>query len=264
MRVVLAGVAGGIGGRVARRLAGCGHSVVGLDRRETELPDGVETHELDLTDETAVRDVVAGQAVDAVVTAAGWYEVTALEDCPPAVFRRHIEANLLTAHTVVHAALPAVRRQEGRFVFVGSTVGSVGLPYHGAYSAAKSGLHGYADALRRELVPHDVDVALVEPGPTRTGLNERAAEAADPDDDESPYAAVYEQFRGYSPQSVEPSAVADTVVEAVTAECPRARYRVGQRARWLPRLAGLLPTRLFDRIVRAGLPGGVLGRLIDR
>jgi len=116
MRVVLAGVAGGIGSRVARRLAERGHSIVGLDRRETELPDGVETHELDLTDETAVREVVAGRAVDAVVTAAGWYEVAALEDCPPAVFRRHIEANLLTAHTVVHAALPAVRRQQGRFV----------------------------------------------------------------------------------------------------------------------------------------------------
>lgn len=263
MRVVLAGVAGGIGSRVARRLAERGHSVVGLDRRETDLPDGVETHELDLTDETAVREVVAGRAVDAVVTAAGWYEVAALEDCPPAVFRRHIEANLLTAHTVVHTALPAVRRRQGRFVFVGSTVGSVGLPYHGAYSAAKSGLHGYADALRRELAPRDVDVALVEPGPTRTGLNERAAAGAE-GEDESPYAAVYEQFRGYSPQSVAPSAVADTVVEAVTVERPRPRYRVGRRARWLPRLAGVLPTRLFDRIVRAGLPGGVLGRLIDR
>jgi NAD(P)-dependent dehydrogenase (short-subunit alcohol dehydrogenase family) len=262
MDVVVAGAGGGIGSRVARRLLHQDHSVVGLDRRRGALPDGVEAHGIDLTDETAVREVVAGREVDAVVTAAGWYEVGALEDCPPAEFRRHLEANLVTAHTVVHAGLPAVRRQRGRVVLVGSTVGSVALPYHGAYSAAKSGLHGYADALRRELSPRGVDVTLVEPGPARTGLNERAARSAD--DSDGPYDAIYEQFRGYSPQSVTPEQVADSVVTAVTADHPQARYRVGRRARWLPRLGGVLPTGLFDRLVRAGLPGGLLGRLVDR
>jgi NAD(P)-dependent dehydrogenase (short-subunit alcohol dehydrogenase family) len=261
MCIVVAGAAGGIGSRVADRLLDRGHSVVGLDRRD-EIPDGAESHVLDLTDETAVQEVVAGREVDRVVTTAGWYEIGAIEDCPPAEFRRHLEANLVTAHTVVHAALPAVRRRQGRVVLVGSTVGSVALPYHGAYSAAKTGLHGYADALRRELGPRGVDIALVEPGPTRTGLNERAARSGG--DRDSPYAAAYEQFRGYSPQSVEPGQVADTIVTALTADSPRARYRVGLRARWLARLATVLPTALFDRVVRAGLPGGLLGRLVDR
>lgn len=262
MDVVVAGAAGGIGSRVVSRLLRQDHSVVGLDRDEEGIPDNAEAHGIDLTDETAVQAAVAGRGVDAVVTAAGWYEVSALEDCPPAAFRRHLEANLLTAHTVVHAGLPAVRRRRGRVVLVGSTVGSVALPYHGAYSAAKSGLHGYADALRRELSPRGVDISLVEPGPARTGLNERAARSTD--DGDSPYEAVYEQFRGYSPQSVTPEQVAGSVVTAVTADSPRARYRVGRRARWLPRLGGVLPTRLFDRLVRAGLPDGLLGRLVDR
>jgi NAD(P)-dependent dehydrogenase (short-subunit alcohol dehydrogenase family) len=262
MRVVVAGAAGGIGSRVARRLLERGHSVVGLDRRQEGLPERVEAHTLDLTDEQAVQAAVAGREVDGVVTAAGWYEIRALEDCPPGDFRRHLEANLVSAHTVVHAALPALRRRDGRVVIVGSTVGSVSLPYHGAYSAAKAGLHGYADALRRELGPRGVGVSLVEPGPARTGLNERAARSTD--DGGGPYEAAYRQFRGYSPQSVEPDRVADSIVTALTADSPRARYRVGRRARWLPRLAGILPTGLFDRVVRAGLPGGLLGRLVDR
>jgi NAD(P)-dependent dehydrogenase (short-subunit alcohol dehydrogenase family) len=262
MQILLTGAAGGIGSRVASRLVEQGHSVVGLDRRGGDIPTGVEPHVLDLTGEAAVQEVVAGREIDAIVTAAGWYEIAALEDCSPAAFRRHLEANLVSAHTVVHAGLPSVRRRNGRIVLVGSTAGSVALPYHGAYSAAKSGLHGYADALRRELASRGVDVALVEPGPTRTGLNERAASAAETGD--SPYGAGYEQFRGYSPQSVEPERVADSVVTALTADSPQARYRVGRRAQWLPRLAGVLPTRLFDRVVRAGLPGGLLGRLVDR
>lgn len=261
MHVVVGGAAGGIGSRVARQLAEAGHSVVGLDRHAPGL-EGVETHTLDLTDETAVGDVVAGRRVDAVVAAAGWYEIAALEDCPPAEFRRHLEANLLTAHTLVHATLPSVRRRRGRVVLVGSTVGSVPLPYHGAYSTAKAGLGGYADALRRELEPRGVGVTLVEPGPTRTGLNERAARAKRGSD--SAYAAVYEQFRGYSPRSVAPETVASRIVAAVTEENPPARDRVGRRARWLPRLATLLPTGIFDRLVRAGLPDGVLGRIVDR
>jgi len=261
MHVVVGGAAGGIGGRVARQLAEAGHSVVGLDRRASDI-EGVETHTLDLTDENAVDNAVGDRQVDAVVAAAGWYKIAAIEDCPPAAFRRHLEANLLTAHTLVHATLPSVRRRRGRIVLVGSTVGSVPLPYHGAYSTAKAGLDGYADALRRELQPRGVGVTLVEPGPTRTGLNERATRADHGSD--SAYAAVYEQFRGYSPRSVAPETVASHVVAAVTDDDPPARDRVGRRARWLPRLATVLPTGLFDRLVRAGLPGGVLGRLADR
>ena len=260
MRVVLTGAAGGIGRRVARRLVEQGHTVVGLDRRAVAL-DGVETHVLDLTDGEAVRELLAGQPVDALVTAAGWYEVSAIEECSPETFRRHLESNLVAVHTVVHAVLPTLRRRQGRVVVVGSSTGSVALPFHGAYSTAKAGLHGYTDSLRREVEPRGVDVTLVEPGPTRTGLNESAVRGADGD---GAYAEAHERFQGYSPQSITPEQVAASVLTAATADSPRVRYRVGGRARWLPRLAAVVPTRLFDRIVRAGLPGGLLGRLVDR
>jgi len=260
MHVVVTGAAGGIGRRIVDQLTDRNASVLALDRRRMELPTA-ETRVVDLTETAAVDEILAGRPVDAVVTAAGWYAIGAIEDCSPAEFREHLEANLVTAHTTVRAALPSIRRRAGRIVVVGSVVGGVPLPYHGAYSAAKAGLDGYATALRRELRDHGVSVSLVEPGPTRTGLNERAA-ADRPDD--GPYTAAYEQFRGYAPESVSPERVADAVVTALTADRPRARYRVGRRARWLPRVTALLPAPVADRLVAAGLPGGVLGRLVDR
>lgn len=293
MRVVLAGAAGGIGGRVARRLVAADHDVVGLDRDDdglAALPDAVETATVDLAAPAAVADALDDVAADAVVSCVGWYELGAVEDCSPAAFERHLDANLAAVHHVVAPLLPDLRRREGRVVAVGSVVGATPLPFHGAYAAAKAGLAGYVTALRREVAAHGVDVALVEPGPTPTGFNERAAAALDregdpgaddsdagptadagnsdagpaADADDRPYDDAYRALSGYAPQSVSPEAVTETVVTATTTARPRARYRLGARARWLPRLGAVLPTRLFDRIVRSGLPDGLLGRLIDR
>lgn len=265
MHVLLAGGAGTIGSQLARQLAP-DHEVTALDRdgeRLSNLPDTVDTHQVDLTDEQAVRQILDGVAADGLVSTVGWYELAAIEDCPPDALRAHLEANLLAVHTPIHAMLPTLRRRQGRIVVVGSMVGSVPLPYHGAYSAAKAGLAGYLDSLRREVEPRGVSVSLVEPGPVRTGFNERAAAALARIDD-SAYAEQYHEFESYTPEATDPEVVVGTVLEAVDADNPRARYRVSARARWLPRLATLLPAPIFDRLIRSGLPGGLLHRLIER
>lgn len=265
MATLLIGAAGSIGRRLAERLHGT-HELIAVDRDGEaldRLPDGIETHRMDLTDEAAVRAALSGRRIETFVSAAGWYELAALEDCSPPSFEKHLAANLTAVHTPLQAALPTIRKHAGRIVLVGSMVGRVSLPYHGAYSAAKAGLAGYADALRRELAPRDVDVSLIEPGPVRTGFNERAADSLD-GISHSAYAEQYGPFESYSPASVGVEAVVDSIVTAIETDRPRPRYRVGRRARWLPRLQSLLPTRLFDRLVRSGLPGGLLYRLIDR
>ncbi len=280
MRVVVTGAAGGIGSGVTERLVERGHDVLGLDRdpaRLAQLPDSVETHVLDLTDGAAVQETLAGEPVDVLVTCAGGYEIAAVEDTTPDALRRQLETNLTTVHTVVRATAPTIRARDGRVVVVGSMLGAVALPYHGAYSAAKAGLRGYTDTLRRELEPRGATVALVEPGPVRTGFNERAADGirqrtgsargADTGGDrrmESAYADEYRAFESYTPAATDIETVVETVVTAATTERPRTRYRVSRRATWLPRLAVVLPDRLYDRLVHAGLPNGLLGRLIDR
>ena len=270
MHVLVTGAAGGIGGGVARSLAADGHDVFGVDRDAdglAALPDSVETAVVDLRDATAVRELLADRPLDAVVSCVGGYEIAALEETAVESFRDQVETNLTAVHATVAPALPTLRERSGRVVVVGSIVGSVALPYHGAYSAAKAGLNGYVDALRREVEPLGVAVSLVEPGPVPTGFNERAAATVTRDESANragPYADAYRAFAGYSPAATDVQTVVDRVVAAVTAERPRSRYRVSRRARWLPRLALILPDRLYDRLVRAGLPGGVLGRLFDR
>jgi NAD(P)-dependent dehydrogenase (short-subunit alcohol dehydrogenase family) len=266
MRVVLTGGAGGLGRRAVTRLLAADHDVVAVDRDQaglSELPDRVDCRTLDLCDETAVERSLAGIEADCFLSAVGWYALGALEDCPPDSLRDHLEANLLAVHTPLHALLPTLRRRDGRIVVVGSMVGSVPLPYHGAYAASKRGLDGYTDSLRQELRPHGVNVSLIEPGPVRTGFNERATDALDQIED-SAYEQQYRAFESYAPDATDPEAVVDAMVDAATSENPQARYRISARARWLPRLRAILPPVIYDRLIRSGLPGGLLHRLIDR
>ncbi len=270
MRVLVTGAAGGIGGGVARTLSAAGHAVTGVDLDASgldELPDGIETRALDLRDGDAVEAYLADRPFDRVVSCVGGYEIAAIEDTSVESFRCQLDTNLTAVHTVVRATLPSIRERGGRIVVVGSMLGSVPLPYHGAYSAAKAGLRGYVDALRRETEPRGATVALVEPGPVRTGFNERAAaeaRASAERDPSGPYADDYRAFEGYAPAASDVESVVECVVVAVTSDRPRTRYRVSRRAKWLPRIGALLPDRLHDRLIRAGLPGGLLGRLIDR
>ncbi len=265
MKILLTGAAGGIGGRLARRLNET-HDIVAVDRNTdalARLPDRIETRNIDLTNEQAVRDELADMRVETFVSAVGGYDLAAIEDCSPESFEKHLTTNLTAVHTPIHAVLPTIREQSGTIVVVGSVVGSVSLPYHGAYSASKAGLAGYVDCLRRELAPRGVDVSLIEPGPVRTGLNERAVDSLKALTD-SVYAEQYDHFSSYSPASIDIETVVERISTVIESDRPRARYRVGRRARWLPRLQSVVPTRLFDRIVRSGLPGGLLYELIDR
>jgi len=270
MRVLVTGAAGGIGGGVVRTLAAAGHDVLGVDRDAAglaALPEGVETHALDLCDGDAVAALLAGRELDCVVSCVGGYEIAAIEDTTVDSFRRQLDTNLTAVHTVVRTALPSIRERGGRIVVVGSMVGSTALPYHGAYSAAKAGLRGYVDALRRETEPRGATVAFVEPGPVPTGFNERAAAGIakrNAGADDGPYADAYQAFEEYSPAATDRETVVERVVVAATTDRPRAVYRVSRRARWLPRVVAVLPDRLADRLIRAGLPDGILGRLIDR
>jgi short-subunit dehydrogenase len=89
-----------------------------------------------------------------------------------------LQANLLAPMLLTQALLPQLLAQpRAQIVFVGSALGRIGLPGFSLYTASKAGLHGFAEALRRELADSPVRIQLLAPRSTRTTFNDARAEA---------------------------------------------------------------------------------------
>jgi NAD(P)-dependent dehydrogenase (short-subunit alcohol dehydrogenase family) len=159
--------------------------------------------------------------------------------------------------------LPGMRGQGwGRVVNISSMGGRLTFPGGGFYHATKHAVEALSDALRFEVRGFGVDVIAIEPGLIRTSFGEAAAATVPPAGD-GPYAGFQEAVATTTRDVYDgplgrlgggPEAVARTIERAISAERPRARYRVTASARLFMGLRRLLPDRLWDRFLRRSFP----------
>jgi len=89
--------------------------------------------------------------------------------------RQTIDTDLTGAIATIEFALPRLRAQGGgQIVAITSVAGSRGMPFLGAYSAAKAGLHRYVQAVRAEVRHEPIAVTELAPGYIATDLNRGA------------------------------------------------------------------------------------------
>lgn len=171
--VVVTGVAGLIGGRIADVLTERGIDVIGVD--VVAAPGGRRTFPLDITDEAAVRRVAAAvQAehgrIDAVVHAAAVTGRSAslgthtLRTVDIDLWRRVLDVNL-TGTLVCAREFGALLGPGGQLLVVGSVQGIVPTLGSSAYAVSKAALTGLVRQLAAELAPDGIRVNLVAPGP---------------------------------------------------------------------------------------------------
>ena len=176
-RVLLTGAGGGIGSAMAEALRGAGAAVLGVGRRGGDGP----WVRADLATGNGIAAVVGASAAfgsNVVVHAAGVPAFGALGTLGAEQLQRVLQINLLSPMQLTQALLPQLLAQPRvQLVFVGSALGRIGLPGFSAYGASKAGLHGFAEALRRELADTPVRVQILGPRSTRTGFNDAAVEA---------------------------------------------------------------------------------------
>jgi NAD(P)-dependent dehydrogenase (short-subunit alcohol dehydrogenase family) len=271
---LVVGAAGGMGTEVTRQLLKNGYQVTAsvLDDREaahlqTETPGASKVIRLDLSNADAVLSEIKRQAfasLDAVIVCAAIGPHGPLEMAPLALFRRTLEINTVAAAAIYQACMPALRAAKGRLVFISSFAGKIGLPFIGHYVSSKHALEGLGDVMRREAKPSGVDIILIEPGGVRTPMVEgqlrdvaRDRAAMSPAD-AAKFGGMYDNFLRLVKQSqdamLHPSVVADTVLQALQAKTPAARYPVGEDSKFLCD-ASRKPDAEVDAIV-AGFWGG--------
>jgi NAD(P)-dependent dehydrogenase (short-subunit alcohol dehydrogenase family) len=270
--VLITGASTGIGRATALRLDSAGWKVfAGVRKRE----DAEALREagsalivpltLDITDgeqiAAAARQVETEveNSLDGLVNNAGIGVPGPLETMPIEQFRRQVEVNLTGHVAVTQAMLPSIRRAHGRIVFISSVGGRIAFPLGGAYHAAKFGIEAVGDVFRQELHSWDISVSIVEPGSIDTPIWERGERNLDEvgersSEREALYGKAVEGYRKVSRRLAErgipPEEVARVIEHALSARRPRSRYLVGLDVKVQVKIKPLIPTPIFDRIVR--------------
>jgi NAD(P)-dependent dehydrogenase (short-subunit alcohol dehydrogenase family) len=226
-----------------------------------EAPEGTTEHVFDVTDEAGVtRAAAAIGELDALVDNAGIAIAAPLEFLPPEELTRQLDVNVVGQLRVLQAFMPALRRSRGRVVLMGSIGGRSALPFLGAYAMSKFALEAMADALRIELAPFGINVAIIEPGTIATPIWSKPQRTVDeyPAETAELYGARVGKFRRLaaerSSNAVPAIEVAKAVAHALTSPKPRTRYVVGPDAKRRARVEKL-PDRLRDRLLTRFLFG---------
>jgi NAD(P)-dependent dehydrogenase (short-subunit alcohol dehydrogenase family) len=270
--VLVVGASSGIGAATVDALLARGHRVTASVRDEAAAGALRARHDgaslavvrFDVTDTEGMGDVVRGVAaagpLHAVVANAGIATAAPLAHLPVDDLRRILEVNLVGQVALVQAALPALRRDGGRVVVVGSLAGRLAGPMLGAYAASKAALATATQVLRAELAPRGVPVVLVEPGVTASPIWDRALAATTElrgrlgPEVAREYGALWDDLAAEGARNATggapPERVARVIVREIESARPRPRRLVGRDAHLAAAIA-TLPGRVRDRLLAA-------------
>ena len=238
----ITGASSGFGHILARAALERGDKVVLTARdpaRLTDLaavhPGAAQTVALDVTNPDEIRAAISAAisafgGIDVLANVAGYGLIGAVEECTPEEYRPLFEANLFGLIEVTRAALPSLRERKGRIVQFSSTLGMLGRPGFGLYSAAKFAVEGLSEALAAEVEPLGMHVIIVEPGAFRTNFLDRSIAVAATSIDayaETAGAVRTGALANNGHQDGDPAKGVAVILKAVDADTPPLRLALG-------------------------------------
>jgi short-subunit dehydrogenase len=190
-RVLLTGAAGGIGHPLALALAAKGAKLVLVDRDAVRLQSlcqkinqagGLAIKIIENFQQVkAAQNVVDAAikhlgAIDILINSAGVLDFVLFEAQSTERIAQMMHINATVPIQLTRAVLPGFfALNSGQVVNVGSIFGSIGFPHYATYSASKFAVHGFSQALRRELQGSNIVVTYIAPRAVKTPMNNEAA-----------------------------------------------------------------------------------------
>lgn len=192
-RILLTGATGGLGNAIAKQLAAKGAILAILGRDSEKLKvlkndiqasgNKVVSIEADLSQTGIPAKAIHATieklgGIDIVINNAGVLDFIAFENQSEARIQEIIHTNVTAVIQLSHAAMPYFKKNNaGHLVFIGSIFGSLGFPHYATYCASKFAIHGFSQALRRELVNTNIGITYIAPRFIKTPMNNEAATA---------------------------------------------------------------------------------------
>ena len=192
LTVLVTGASGGIGRAIAGVLAARGYRLLLQGRDATRLQQiraalpGDAGHQVlvaDLLDPADRQRMVQAcreraDGVDVLINNAGVSTFALLEDTHDGELARILNTNLLAPMALTRDLMPVLQSSgQPAVINIGSAFGHIGHPGFSVYGASKSGLHGFTEALRREVADSGVRVHYLAPRAVDTALNSESVNA---------------------------------------------------------------------------------------
>ncbi len=191
-RILLTGATGGLGQALAKQLVqkGASVSLVGrntsklLGLQNTLINMGGDANIIvgDLSQTGAIPSIYLQAkeqlgTIDLLINNAGILDFTELQFQSDSRIAEIINTNVTALIQLTrHITKDFQKIDQGHFVFIGSIFGSLGFPHYATYCASKFAVHGFSQALRRELVDTNIGITYVAPRAIATEMNsERTA-----------------------------------------------------------------------------------------
>jgi len=186
--VLITGGSSGIGRAIASEVVANGGSVVLLARKQDllveaknqingkKISDGQQIYTItaDVTDfsqlESALLSYVDEHTLpDFIINSAGVAHPGKFTTLPLEIFHWMMDVNYFGTINTLKILVPLMqKRRSGTIVNISSVAGFIGVYGYTAYGASKYAVAGFTDALRSELKPYNINVAIVFPPDTDT------------------------------------------------------------------------------------------------
>ncbi len=243
-RILLTGAAGGIGQPLALALSNRGAKLALVDRDQARIAalceqinqsggtaiaiisDFQATETVPYPAQSVVNEAMENLgAVDILINSAGILDFTLFEEQSVERIAQMMHINATVPIQLTRALLPSLlARNGGQIVNIGSIFGSIGFPHYATYSASKFAVHGFSQALCRELVDSNIVVTYVAPRAVKTPMNDQAAS----------------MLEATKTAMDEPKIVVAEIIKAIEAE--KHEHYIGQPESFFAWLNGFLPS----------------------
>jgi len=276
-KVVITGVSTGIGYSSAKILCDSGYRVFGSVRKQedaekvtSEFGANFTPLIFDVTDSKGIQEnaeivkseLLPGEALAGLVNNAGVAMGGPINLIDTDVFRQQFEVNFFGLIEVTKTFLPmlgAVKNsmQQGKIINISSISGRRAHPFVAPYTASKFAVEAFSDALRREMLLYGVDVILIEPGPIKTAIWDKVPDLDDNEftgtDYEHSLRKFYKMFIEMGKKGFDADIIGNRVKEILQDPSPKTRHVITPNRFINFTLPGILPDRIFDKLVGKGL-----------
>ena len=272
--VLITGISTGIGKSISEILMNNKFFVIGSVRKEEDaaylkekFPNQFSHIIFDVTDKTAIEN--SKKVVEKILKKNNSYLCSIINNAGIAmggplryldteIFRKQFDVNYFGLINVTKTFLDLLINSnkyplKNKIINIGSISGKRSYPFVSPYTSSKFALEGLTDSLRRELLIHNIDVVLVEPGPIKTEIWSKVPDIEDNPFLKTEYEDALRKFNKIyiemGKKGLHPDVIGNLILKTLLTNKPKTRYVItpGKIMNYI--IPGFLPDRWVDKLL---------------